>query len=398
MKNYLWTLPVIAGIALAASSLNSLAEADSVRHSRNVFAIQKSAYGKLLARLSESTIDRVWHLGVEQVLPHDVADCPDCEHGDHGHSHHGHDHSDHGHDHSDHGHDHSDHGHDHSDHGHEKVAHAQSSHEHSANCKHEHCDHQHSEECKHEDCEHEHEHDEAVHVCGEHCDHDHDHDHLAESSASSEKPLLERAKGWFNDMKVSKYHRTNPKAISGRHLAAVKKDVEEKLLDSYKMDPTHYGAYNSYHLFLTTHSFGGTDASREHAKVIAEHTIANVAQENEDPEPWLTAASAAMNLYLMETDDYRIKDEPIPLTLLRHYESRIGYCLQKFDELQTRSVDNGVWDNLSQERQREIAEKARFASKTFEQFDVMIARQEERSQSSPEGEIADANKSEQEEE
>ncbi|MEX2579329.1 MAG: hypothetical protein WD342_09745 [Verrucomicrobiales bacterium] len=352
----LWTLWMAGGVALTAVGIHSLRSDDSLRTDRNPFALQSSAYGKLLARLSESTIDRVWHLGVEQIAPHD-----------HDHDHHGHGDDDHDHDHGDHGH-----------------------------AQHDHAQHDHGED------EHE-----AAHA-GEHSHavNDHDHDHgdyhcegcriAAEAAASaspgragSEEPPIDRAKQWLGRLSAVKYLRTNPKSMSEAHLATVKKDIEGMLLRSYKMDPTHYGVYNSYHLFLTTHDFGGTESSREHAKLIARHTIDAVFHENEDPEPWLTAASAAMNLYLMETESFSVSGKPIPLETLKEYRSRVGFCLARFSELQAKAEEAGTWQNLSSPRQLEIVERERFAYRTYEQFDAMIARREAPGVGAPEGEVAE---------
>lgn len=203
--------------------------------------------------------------------------------------------------------------------------------------------------------------------------------------------LMERSKTWLAGLSGTRYLRTNPKSMSTAHVASVKKDVENMLLRSYKMDPTHYGVYNSYHLFLTTHEFGGNDATRKQAELIANHTIACVFQENEDPEPWLTAAAATMNLYIMGTQSYQIAGEKIPVEILREYQSKIGFCLAKFAELQEQSEKAGIWANLSVERQLEIVERERFANRTFEPFEAMIARAEARKRGykTPEAEVAE---------
>ncbi len=70
----------IAGLALAAVGLAGLRTNPVLRHSQNPLAVQGSAYGKLLARLSETTIDRVWHLGVEQIVPHYMSGTAHDEH------------------------------------------------------------------------------------------------------------------------------------------------------------------------------------------------------------------------------------------------------------------------------------------------------------------------------
>lgn len=314
-KKSLWVIPVVAGVLLTASATGSLYDAGNLRHGNNVFAIERSAYGRLLARLSETTIDRVWHLGVEQIVPHNIPGHSDS---------------------------------------------------HASETGHEHCDHDHGV-----------------------CEHDDGHDeHVAKGPRKSP---IEATKAWFDEMRVVKYTRTNPYAINERHSQMVKREIEEMLLKSYRMDPTHYGAYNSYHLFLTTYDFGGNDKKRGHARLIAERTIAEVFKEKEDPEPWLTAASAAMNLFLLDTEKFTVEDKPIPSDILKLHQSRVGYCLGQFDQLQKQAEKLGIWENLSTERQIEITQRQRFAERTFGQFEAMIARADAAKSANDEGEVATSN-------
>lgn len=304
-------LLIIGGLALAFVSLASLKKQPAgIKPNSNAFAIQGSAYGKLLARLSETTIDRVWHLGVEQIVPHYMSG---IEHGE---------------------------------------------------------DH----------------HDEAAPS---------PKGQPATTTVTQEQPktedvsLLHQGKRWIQDRVIAQHHRTNPNSLNERHLATVYRDIEEMLLRSFKLDPTHYGAYDSYHLFLTTHDFGGTPEANQQAAKVAQVAIAAAFHEGEDPEPWLTAAAAGMNLYLMDAAPYMKKGEPIPLEVLKEYREKIGYCLAKFEEIQAKSEASGIWENLSLERQMEISERNNFAKRTFKQFDAMIARAEApKAAPVPESEVA----------
>jgi hypothetical protein len=334
-------LLIAGGLALAVGGLASLNnETSPLRHSRNPFAIQGSAYGKLLARLSETTIDRVWHLGVEQIVPHYMSG---IDHGQHGHDEHGNCLSGIGHE--QHGHD------DHDDHDDHEPA-ATASPAKGASLK--------------------------PAVAG-----------TTGTASPQSKPLLQQGKRWFQDRVIAQHHRTNPYSLTDRHLATVYRDIEKMLLRSFKLDPTHYGAYDSYHLFLTTHDFGGTPEANEQAVRVANAAIAAAFQENEDPEPWLTAAAAGMNLYLMDAAPYMQKGETIPLGILKEYRDKIGYCLTRFEEIQAQSEKVGNWERLSTERQMEIAERSLFAKRTFKQFDAMIARAESpTAPATPESDVA----------
>lgn len=290
-----------AGLALAVVGQTMLSSHGSLRHSQNAFALQGSAYGKLLARLAETTIDRVWHLGVEQIVPHYMS----------GESH--------------------------------GAAHAAKA------------------------------------------------DPSPVSAPPRDESPLQAGKHWIQARVVAQHTRTNEKSLSKAHLATVYRDIERMLLRSFKLDPTHYGAYDSYHLFLTISEFGGTPIANEQAKRVALYAMQAARNETEDPEPWLTAAAAGMNLYLMESAPYTIKNEPIPLDMLKKYRNDIGYALQRFTEIQAESERLGIWQNLSMERQMEIAERALFGKRTFAQFDALIARAEQRlNPGKPEAEVAGA--------
>lgn len=317
------SLLIVVGLGLAANGVFSLNSNEQLRHHRNPFAIQQSAYGKLFARLSETTIDRVWHLGVEQIVPHYMSGL---------------------------------------DHGDEEENEAEAT---------------------------------AALLDGT----------PPPATVPEELPRpeneelvklpehrtsLEVGKRWIQDRVVAQHTRTNPNGLNQQHLNTVYKEIEELLLRSFKMDPTHYGAYDSYHLFLTITDFGGSSAKEKQARLVANVAMSAVSTEDEDPEPWLTAAAASMNLYLMDAAPYMAKSETIPLEIVKKYRAQIAYCLARFDEIQMQSEKAGIWQNLSMDRQMEIAERARFASRTFKQFDAMIARAESRGAApTPEGEVAE---------
>ncbi len=414
----------VTGVILFGSNTVSLHRSGKLASDQNPMAIHRSAYGKLLARLSESTIDRVWHMGVEQVTPHGVEGCghdhapgETCNHGESAETftfhvddkgnieeesdhedHSGHDHAVHAeHDHADHSvHDHgahAEHDHaDHSDHDHGDLAkhdHADhSDHDHGDHAEHDHADHSDHDHGDHSDHEHAAPHSETCdrdHAAGESCNHN--HAHTAAPGDNQFKLLGSTPKEWLQNASIVRYKRTNPKSLSDRHLAEIKMDVEQMLLRSYKMDPTHYGAYNSYHLFLTAHDFGGTEHTRKHAKVIAEHTLQVISQEKEDPEAWLTAAAAALNIYFLESEDATATGTQLSAETLKNHRNRIAYCLNQFASLQDQALKNGNWDGVPIKRQLEIESRSRFALKTFEQFDAMIARAEARSSEKAEGTV-----------
>lgn len=320
-KTLISSLLIVTGLGLSAWGAGSLHSTGRLETGRNPFAIQQSAYGKLFARLSETTIDRVWHLGVEQIVPHYMSG---IEHED----------------------------------------------EASVN--------------------------EVTGIGATPGNVDHREvlprpevaGAVGDATAASG---LDKGKRWIQDRVIAQHTRTNPNGLNQQHLNTVYREIEELLLRSFKMDPTHFGAYDSYHLFLTTTNFGGSPGKAQQARLIAGAAMSAALNEHEDPEPWLTAAAAGMNLYLMDAAPFMDKGDPIPLEILKKYRDQIGFCLARFDEIQTKSEKAGIWENLSFERQMEIAERSRFASRTYKQFDVMIARAEKKSSNpGPDTEVAGA--------
>ena len=91
MKSFI-AITATAGLvltAIGAANLKRSNEGAGLAYHHNPLAIQESAYGMLLAELSQNTVDEVWHLGIEQVNPashghddhegHDHGPGEDCE-------------------------------------------------------------------------------------------------------------------------------------------------------------------------------------------------------------------------------------------------------------------------------------------------------------------------------
>lgn len=302
------------GLVLAGLGFAGLKRTENgLKYHQNPFAIQQSGYGKTLARLSQNTIDVVWHLGIEQVNP---------------------------------------------------------------------LDHDHHEE--------EHGHAEAPAAGGDHGDHaDHDHGDHADHSADAAKPAaaapgwVAEAREWMHDLGIARYNRNSPFAVTRAHQQAVAADIEKMLLRSYKMDPTDYGVYNGYFLFLTIHEFGGTPAKREHARTISRMTIAEAMKESTDPQPWLTAAMAIMNLFFMEQEDLRKKGQEPPVAMLEEFSQRMDYTLHRFNVLREEAKVAGRWETISEERRESMRERERFARMAGEQFTAMLARAQGRDAETP---------------
>ena len=356
----------------------------------------------LLAELSQNTVDEIWHLGIEQVNP--------ASHGHGGHDdHEGHDHGP--------GEDcescekadeakelldqvttaalpdlvrvNEDHGRDHQGHSHapgeecetcKKADHAMkllesvTSADDPKKKADEHQGHDHSNHAAHDDAAHAD--DDEDHDGHDHSAHGHD-DHSGHDHGSKSVSLVDAitsAKDFLVDLKSAGYERTNPTAVSKAHKQHIAGEIEQMLLRSYKMDPTNYGVYNAYYLFLTAHELRASPAAFEHARKISHHTISRAQIEDTAPGPWLTAEMALLNLFLLDQHDWREQGIDPPVEKLVEYRDFSAYCKQQFHVLKQRAIADGRWETISAEKRSEMDERQYFAGKTFEQFDVLIAR------------------------
>ena len=196
-----------------------------------------------------------------------------------------------------------------------------------------------------------------------------DHDH-----GTAFDPIA-RAKDWIVAMKSARYARTNPFGINDTHRLAVAQDIEETLLRSYNMDPTNYGVYNAYYLFLTIHELRATPLAKEHARKVSSLTIGAAFKEDTNPAPWLTASVAVLNLFFLDQEKWRDAETSPPAAALEDYRQKMGYCLQQYAVLKQKAIADRRWKVISEERRRELDEREQFATKAFAQFDAMLARQ-----------------------
>jgi hypothetical protein len=176
----------------------------------------------------------------------------------------------------------------------------------------------------HEGSGHDHDHDHDHHGDDPHCDHDHDHDHgtlagsagsaacsdcaghddqhaagcpqAAQAAATAPTSLREQAKQYLRDLGAGVNERTNPHANSTAHRFYLRRQIENRLRLAYEFDPSNYGTYNSYHLFLTESSLATRTHAEQQVLHLANWTIHYCLRENHDPRPALTAAAAAHDI------------------------------------------------------------------------------------------------------
>ena len=310
-----WIL-LVSGIFLVGGFASHLRGNGGLRHSQNPLAIQRSGYGMILARLSQNTVNRVWHYGLEGPAGHHHKpgddDCELCapphHQGQGG--------------------------------GNPDSAPDGNSGGNSLPPDH------------------------LVSVAG-----------LPVTPATAkETGIVESALSQLLDLKKAGYARTNPEGLSQAHRRKVASDIEKVLLRSYQMDPTDYGVYNAYYLFLTIHDLCATPAAERQAKKVAGLTIGAAMGETESPFPWLTAASALLDQFLSDQQIARETGKPLSRTAVQDYSAKMAHCLAQFKAVREKAIAERRWQSIGAERTEGADERLRFLERTSEQFAAILAR------------------------
>lgn len=300
-----WVL-VIGGLGLAWISASSLHRNGGLRHSQNPFAVQRSGYGMIIARLAQDAVNKAWHSGLETSGP--------CEH------------------------------------------------EHDGPCEHD-ADHHDGQEPESE------RHTEQppamlMSVAGL----------PARGPGGAPRSFLQWGIDGLTELKQAKGQRTNPHGLSEAHRKKVAADIEAVLLHSYRMDPADYGVYNAYVLFLTANELRARPGSLEQAKRVAGLSVEAAEQERENPFPWLTAASALLDQFLLDQQTARETGRTLPRAVVDDYGMKMNACLARFREIQGRAEAEQRWQAIGVDRTASAMERLHFLERAAEQFAAVAAR------------------------
>lgn len=163
--------------------------------------------------------------------------------------------------------------------------------------------------------------------------------------------ILDKIRDW----RGVKNSRTNPHSNSAAHKFFIRSEVEKKLFLTYQMDPTNYGGYGAYFLFLSESSLGTHgDRSRAQARRLAEATVAWCVREWDNPNALLTAAAASHDMVQFLIGE----NSPEAARLAHEYASLTGQSLEQFDQVSLQMLFDGTWDRFSPARQDEMSQRA----------------------------------------
>lgn len=212
--------------------------------------------------------------------------------------------------------------------------------------------------------------------CDAHCDHHvhddeaTDHAAIAAAAGTDPKPLRERVKHHLEELDSATSHRTNPNANSAAHKRYLRRQIENRLRTAYEFDPSNYGTYNAYHLFLSESQLGTTNAHGQQILRLSELTIDYCRRKTNDPQPALTAAAAAhdgLAIMFREPESYPRERFDRNLAIIDNSLARHLRILRQ------READGSI-ELISTIRRGEMAQRFRLLLRLREADDATIRR------------------------
>ena len=208
-----------------------------------------------------------------------------------------------------------------------------------------------------------------AHVCTE-CGHDHgasgDANCPGETKTQQDEPKTLIAK-----LEKATSERTNARPATPGHKFYLRRQVEDRLRMAWELDPSNYGNYNSYQLFLTEPSVGTRPVITAEVVEVARKTIEYCLREGEsDPRPALTAASAAGNileLMFLHQQDFTIDQ-------MREHLKVVDYAISRHNELKARWIQSGDLERLSNARIEEMETRLNFIKRMRDALEKTIHR------------------------
>lgn len=208
--------------------------------------------------------------------------------------------------------------------------------------------------------------------CGSHhpCAHD-----AAGSASDHGAPRMrwnDRLRALLERLEAASTERTNHHRPSTALDFHIRRQVENKLRFAYRLDPSHYGNYNSYHFFLTEPQVGTRPILTPAAARLAQETIDYCLAEPHDPRPALTAAAAATNVIHLMFADQHNPNTRYTTREMRDCLKLADQCIARHSALHARWLERGGDQLLSPMRVQEMEERYRFVKRIRDAAEVAI--------------------------
>ncbi|MDA0766376.1 MAG: hypothetical protein O3A87_03390 [Verrucomicrobia bacterium] len=166
----------------------------------------------------------------------------------------------------------------------------------------------------------------------------------------------------IQDWRAEENTRRNPYANTAAHKYFIRREMERKLMLTYRMDPTNYASYGAYFLYLSESSLSDREASIKQALRLSQATVKFCLAEQESATALLTGAAAAHDAVqlLINTGDAEAR------RYAEQYVRVAEQCLEGFEQQALQMAFDGTWEKFSKLRQQEMTERARLVRKLVE--------------------------------
>lgn len=318
------------GLVLCAAAGKSLMESGEFGREPNILSLNGSPFGKTIAMAMQGPVDVYWHEGEAHDHVHAPGEsCSGCDHDTQPDSR--------------------------SDS--EEIAESGDSVVVSTGGAH--------GDCEHGDCSHG-SHEEHNHGPNEACSGCDQAGAIGSLAAAPVSSLTETLRSGIlqqiQDWQAEKNTRHNPLANSEIHKHFIRRQVEKKLMQTYRMDPTNYASYGAYFLFLSESSLSDRESSIENALILSQTTVQYCLREREDAQSLLTGAAAAHDTaqLLVNTGHEKAFEAAV------QYSHVAEKFLDDFEQAALQMAFDGSWERYSNNRRAEMTERARLLRKLVE--------------------------------
>ncbi len=191
---------------------------------------------------------------------------------------------------------------------------------------------------------------------------------------TGESPWNQRFRAFLESLDEASTARTNAVPSSPAHDRHIRRQVENKLRFAYRLDPAHYGNYNSYHFFLTEPQMGTRRILTPAAAELARETIEYGLAETHDPRPALTAAAAATNILHLMFADQRSENPHFTPAQMRETLDLLDHCIARHLAIHAEWTAAGHDHLLSPMRILEMEERLSFVRRIRDAAEPAVER------------------------
>jgi len=168
--------------------------------------------------------------------------------------------------------------------------------------------------------------------------------------------------------------RTNPHIGSKQLDVHIRRQVENKLRFGYRLDPAHYGNYNSYHFFLSEPAVGTRRILTPAVAQLARETVIYCLAEEHDPRPALTAAAAATNIIHLMFADRQNEASAFTVAQMRETLALLDQCIARHIAVREKWIAAGHHQRLSPMRFNEMEDRFDFVLRIRDAAEPAVAR------------------------